>query len=469
MRARPCRGGRGRSTRRPGVRPPATAPASANPRTTGRPRARAGRTRAAASRRRHRRRSPRYARHGGRGAPAARRAPTAKPGSKAKEANATGPVPGSASGSSTSRPARTPDHQRSAAVKRSGPVSSTRAASPHPTSPSPPRTQASAPSAGSRPIKSDASVDPPRRRRRRRRACGPGGARPLRLWTQLVSVRPLPAGGSGSARRCHLGSRHGRRRRCSHQRGRAVTRARLDREPAEVASMFDGVAERYDLTNDVLALGQNRRWRRAVVAAVGAAARPAGARPRGRHRDVQRAVRRRGRDVVACDFSLGMLAVGRRRRPDLDFVAGDAHPAALRATRAFDAVTISFGLRNVADPSTAPARDAAGHPARRPAGRLRVQPPDVARRSAPCTPSTSMRALPAVAAESLQPGRLRLPRRVDPRLAGPGGARRRRRRRRLDRRRVAQPHRRDRRPAPRDPSSPGGPVRRPAAGRTWPP
>ena len=51
-----------------------------------------------------------------------------------------------------------------------------------------------------------------------------------------------------------------------------MPRAHLDKQPHEVASMFDAVARRYDLTNDVLSLGQDRLWRRATVAAVGARA-----------------------------------------------------------------------------------------------------------------------------------------------------------------------------------------------------
>ena len=49
-----------------------------------------------------------------------------------------------------------------------------------------------------------------------------------------------------------------------------MTRASLDKQPHEVASMFDDVAERYDLTNDVLSLGQDRRWRKEVAKAVDA-------------------------------------------------------------------------------------------------------------------------------------------------------------------------------------------------------
>ncbi|MGC1281296.1 MAG: class I SAM-dependent methyltransferase, partial [Streptosporangiaceae bacterium] len=49
-----------------------------------------------------------------------------------------------------------------------------------------------------------------------------------------------------------------------------MTRAQLDKKPGDVAAMFDGLADRYDLLNDVLSAGQDRRWRRIVAAAVGA-------------------------------------------------------------------------------------------------------------------------------------------------------------------------------------------------------
>ena len=131
-----------------------------------------------------------------------------------------------------------------------------------------------------------------------------------------------------------------------------MARAYLDKQPTEVAAMFDEVAERYDLTNDLLALGQTRLWRRAVVNAVGA-------RPGERVLDLAAGtgtssapMAARGATVVPCDFSQGMLAVGRRREPDLPFVAGDALRLPF-ADESFDAVTISFGLRNTADPSAA--------------------------------------------------------------------------------------------------------------------
>src|SRR6185312_1479294 len=41
----------------------------------------------------------------------------------------------------------------------------------------------------------------------------------------------------------------------------AMSRADLDKDPHDVAAMFDGVARRYDLTNTVLTAGQDRRWR----------------------------------------------------------------------------------------------------------------------------------------------------------------------------------------------------------------
>jgi demethylmenaquinone methyltransferase/2-methoxy-6-polyprenyl-1,4-benzoquinol methylase len=56
-----------------------------------------------------------------------------------------------------------------------------------------------------------------------------------------------------------------------------------------------------------------------------------------------------GAVVVPCDFSQGMLAVGKQARPALPFVAGDGTRLPF-ADGSFDAVTISFGLRNIVDP-----------------------------------------------------------------------------------------------------------------------
>jgi demethylmenaquinone methyltransferase/2-methoxy-6-polyprenyl-1,4-benzoquinol methylase len=127
-----------------------------------------------------------------------------------------------------------------------------------------------------------------------------------------------------------------------------MTRADLDKAPSDVASMFDTVAERYDLTNDILSAGQDRLWRRATVAAVAAA-------PGQTVLDIAAGTGTSsepfadaGVHVVPADFSLGMLRVGQRRRPDLAFTAADATRLPF-ADACFDAVTMSFGLRNVVD------------------------------------------------------------------------------------------------------------------------
>jgi demethylmenaquinone methyltransferase/2-methoxy-6-polyprenyl-1,4-benzoquinol methylase len=126
-----------------------------------------------------------------------------------------------------------------------------------------------------------------------------------------------------------------------------VARAQLDKRPRDVAAMFDGLAERYDLLNDVLSLGQDRRWRRVVARAVGAG-------PGERVLDLaagtgtsSRAFTGAGAQCAACDFSLGMLQAGARKPATrVSFAAGDALALPFR-NEAFDAVTISFGLRNV--------------------------------------------------------------------------------------------------------------------------
>jgi len=168
-----------------------------------------------------------------------------------------------------------------------------------------------------------------------------------------------------------------------------MARADLDKQPGDVAAMFDAIAGRYDLLNDILSAGQVRLWRRAV-------ARITGASPGDRVLDLAAGTgtssltfTATGADCVACDFSLGMLQAGLARlagprgaqeggqplprwvrgdgspreeqqggsggdRPPgrLSFVAGDALRLPFR-DGSFDAVTISFGLRNVADPGAA--------------------------------------------------------------------------------------------------------------------
>ena len=137
-----------------------------------------------------------------------------------------------------------------------------------------------------------------------------------------------------------------------------MARADLDKQPGDVAAMFDAIAGRYDLLNDILSAGQVRLWRRAV-------ARITGARPGERVLDLAAGTgtssltfTATGADAVACDFSLGMLRTGQAKtgagpqqsgQGRLGWVAGDAVRLPFR-DGAFDAVTISFGLRNVADP-----------------------------------------------------------------------------------------------------------------------
>ncbi|MEU7105250.1 demethylmenaquinone methyltransferase [Streptomyces stramineus] len=131
-----------------------------------------------------------------------------------------------------------------------------------------------------------------------------------------------------------------------------MTRASLDKQPHEVAAMFDDVAAKYDLTNDVLSLGQARLWRKEVARAVNA-------RPGEKVLDLAAGTgtssmpfTAAGAYVVPCDFSVGMLSEGKKRHPWLPLTAGDATRLPF-ADDVFDAVTISFGLRNVQETDTA--------------------------------------------------------------------------------------------------------------------
>jgi demethylmenaquinone methyltransferase/2-methoxy-6-polyprenyl-1,4-benzoquinol methylase len=129
-----------------------------------------------------------------------------------------------------------------------------------------------------------------------------------------------------------------------------MSRAALDKKPTDVAHMFDGVARRYDVTNTVLSAGQDHRWRRRTRQCLEL-------QPGQRVLDLAAGtgvstaeLQRSGAYAVACDFSIGMLRAGRARkeRRDVPFIAGDALHLPF-ADASFDAATISFGLRNVAD------------------------------------------------------------------------------------------------------------------------
>jgi demethylmenaquinone methyltransferase / 2-methoxy-6-polyprenyl-1,4-benzoquinol methylase len=134
-----------------------------------------------------------------------------------------------------------------------------------------------------------------------------------------------------------------------------VSAADLSKTPADVAAMFDQASRRYDLMNTLLSGGNAQLWRAATVKAVA---------PRAGERILDlaagtgtssEALARTGARVVAADFSKGMLAVGRQRHAEdqrIEFVFADAQALPFGDDE-FDGVTISFGLRNVADPHRA--------------------------------------------------------------------------------------------------------------------
>lgn len=127
----------------------------------------------------------------------------------------------------------------------------------------------------------------------------------------------------------------------------------LDKRGEAIRGMFAGVARRYDLLNHLLSASLDRVWRRRAAAALDL---PAGSRVLdlcAGTGDQAIALRRRGAVVVAADFCLPMLAEGqpklRREAPPRPApICADALAIPCR-DGAFDAATVAFGLRNVAD------------------------------------------------------------------------------------------------------------------------
>ncbi|RSZ64329.1 demethylmenaquinone methyltransferase [Corynebacterium hylobatis] len=125
-----------------------------------------------------------------------------------------------------------------------------------------------------------------------------------------------------------------------------MAKADLDKKPFDVASMFDDVGAKYDLTNTILSFGQDARWRRRTRERLQL-------KPGERVLDLAAGtavstveLAKSGAWCVACDFSQGMLAAGRDR--DVPKVVGDGMQLPF-ADNSFDAVTISYGLRNIHD------------------------------------------------------------------------------------------------------------------------
>lgn len=124
------------------------------------------------------------------------------------------------------------------------------------------------------------------------------------------------------------------------------------KDPKLVAAMFDRVAPAYDRTNAVLSFGMSAPWRSATVKAIGAVSGQRVLDIAAGTGTSSNAIAKAGATVVGLDFSAGMVKLGRLRHPEVEFIQGDAMRLPF-AESSFDAVTISFGLRNIEDPRIA--------------------------------------------------------------------------------------------------------------------
>ncbi|MGO1392255.1 class I SAM-dependent methyltransferase [Agrococcus casei] len=131
-----------------------------------------------------------------------------------------------------------------------------------------------------------------------------------------------------------------------------VSAADQEKQPDDVARMFDDTAKRYDTMNTLMTFGQAQLWRLQMTRAVRV-------KPGERILDVAAGtgssaapMAKAGALVTCVDLSEGMIAEGRKRNPDLEFIHASAEELPFD-DNSFDAVTISYGLRNVQKPKQA--------------------------------------------------------------------------------------------------------------------
>jgi demethylmenaquinone methyltransferase/2-methoxy-6-polyprenyl-1,4-benzoquinol methylase len=126
-----------------------------------------------------------------------------------------------------------------------------------------------------------------------------------------------------------------------------VTHATGTLEPDAVRSMFDRIAPVYDAMNRLMTAGLDRRWRRLAVELV--------VQPGDRALDaccgtgdLALEAERQGGKVVGLDFAERMLERARRKSQTVEWVRGDLLALPFE-DGSFDAATVGFGVRNVAD------------------------------------------------------------------------------------------------------------------------
>jgi demethylmenaquinone methyltransferase/2-methoxy-6-polyprenyl-1,4-benzoquinol methylase len=126
---------------------------------------------------------------------------------------------------------------------------------------------------------------------------------------------------------------------------------------ARVRGVFDSVAPRYDLMNDVMSFGLHRLWKRFTAAKTGLKPGQTALDVAAGSADLSIALARQvGKTghVIVTDINREMLAVGRDRMLDagqagnIDYLLADAESLPLR-DRSVHCITIGFGLRNVTD------------------------------------------------------------------------------------------------------------------------
>lgn len=128
-----------------------------------------------------------------------------------------------------------------------------------------------------------------------------------------------------------------------------IEKSSQDKHQREVRDMFDVVAPRYDLMNDIMSMGIHRLWKHKCVSLLAPQHGETVVDLAGGTGDLAQAFSKRGAKAIVCDPCVPMMACSKHTKSPINWVAGYGETLPFK-DQSIDVLSIAFGLRNTSNP-----------------------------------------------------------------------------------------------------------------------